>query len=476
VQIAKPTTHQKEPVFMKSTLSASQHQLDRITAYRANSNSYSFFNLLTSDALLDKVEELLPEHRERLYPPTETLSMFLAQAMSADRSCQNIVNQVAIQRFSGGLSTGSTHTGGYCRARQRLPLVMVSDLARHLGEEIDGQVPNEWRWEGRRVKVIDGTTVTLPDTAANQATFPQQRGQQAGLGFPICRIVGVTCLASGALLNAAIGRFNGKGGDEQTLLRTIQNTFQRGDVLLGDAFFATYFFLADMQAHGVDVLLEQQGARKRVTDFRKGQKLGERDHLIEINKPKIRPAWMSEAQYDTAPNSLTLREFKAGGKIMVTTMTCPHRYSKGRLKILYKSRWHIELDIRNIKETMGMNVLSCKTPEMATKEIWVYLLAYNLIRLMMAQSALFADIKPRNISFKHCLQVWLIYMQQSTGLGDRDIGHLFRIMAQQRVGRRPDRIEPRAVKRRPKAFPLLMKPRDKARSQVRKNGHPKKLK
>jgi hypothetical protein len=461
---------------MQITYSGSKHQASRIKAYRDNSNSYNFFNLLTSDALLDKVEELLPEHRERLYPPTETLSMFLAQTMSADRTCQHIVNQAAVQRLRAGLIPGSTHTGGYCRARERLPLAMVYHLTQHFGRRMDYHVPDEWRWQGRRVRIIDGTTVTMPDTAGNQAAFPQEQRQRPGLGFPICRIVGITCLASGALLNAAVGRFNGKGGDEQTLLRTIQDTFQRGDVILGDAFYATYFFLAEMQANGADVLLEQQGARKRVTDFRKGRKLGERDHLIAINKPKIRPQWMSEAQYNAAPESLTLREFKAGGKIMVTTMACPNHYPKQMLKTLYKSRWHIELDIRNIKDTMGMNILSCKTPEMAVKEIWVYLLAYNLIRLAMAQSALLADIKPRTISFKHCLQLWLTYMQSVQGLDEESLGVLFKLMAQQRVGNRPGRIEPRAVKRRPKAYSLLTKPRGAARLEIRKYGHPKKLK
>lgn len=461
---------------MQITQRSTKHQHKRIRTYRSNSSSYSFFNLLTSNAFLDKVESLLPEHRERLYPPTETLSMFLAQAMSADPSCQHIVNQMAFQRRCGGLSANSTHTGGYCRARQRLPSELVSSLTQYLGEQVDAQCQNEWRWRGRRVRIVDGTTVTMPDTTANQTAFPQQRGQQPGIGFPICRLVGITCLASGALLNAAIGRFNGKGGDEQTLLRSIQDTFQLGDVVLGDAFFATYFFIAEMQARGIDILMEQNGARRRSSDFRRGKKLGERDHLIVIGKPKQRPDWMSEAQYQAAPDSLCIREFKAGGKIMVTTMICHKRHPKEALKSLYKSRWNVELDIRNIKDTLGMNVLSCKTPEMAIKEIWVYLLAYNIIRVMMAQSALLADITPRSISFKHCLQSWLLYLQYSQGLTEENLDFLFQLMAQQRVGNRPGRIEPRAVKRRPKAYPLLVKHRVEARAEVEKNGHPKKLK
>lgn len=461
---------------MYPTASFASHQQRRVGSYRTNSDSYCFFNLLTSDALFNTVEQLLPEHRERLYPPTETLSMFLAQAMSADRSCQNIVNQAAFQRLTGGLPDCSTYTGGYCRARQRLPLEMVSSLARYLGQRIDQSAPGEWSWQGRRVRIVDGTTVTMPDTPANQALFPQQRGQQPGLGFPICRIVGITCLSSGALLNAAIGRFNGKGGDEQTLLRTIQDTFQTGDVILADAFFATYFFIAAMQAKGVDILMEQQGSRRRSTDFRRGKNLGQRDHLIVIDKPKIRPSWMSEAQYQAAPSAITVREFKAGGKIMITTLASPKSYPKEALKSLYKSRWHVELDIRHIKDTMGMNILSCKTPDMAIKEIWVTLLAYNLIRLMMAQSALLADITPRSISFKHCLQWWLIWTQQQVILDEEQLYKLLLLMAQQQVGNRPGRIEPRAVKRRPKAFPLLTQQRAQAREKVRQYGHPKKLK
>jgi len=457
---------------MNPTCIPSCHQQNRARDYRAKSDSFSFFNLLTSDELLDKVEDLLPEHRERLYPPTETLSMFLAQAMSSDRSCQNIVNQSAFQRLSGGLSACSAFTGGYCRARQRLPLAMISKLTYHLGELIDQQTPEQWRWQGRRVRIVDGTTVTMPDTAANQEVFPQQRGQKPGLGFPICRIVGITCLSSGALIDAAMGRFNGKGSDEQTLLRKIQGNFQSGDVVLGDAFFATYFFIAEMQAKGVDILMEQNGARRRSTDFRKGEKLGQKDHLVTITKPKSRPGWMSEAQYEAAPSFITVRECKASKKTLITTLRNP----KAELAELYKSRWHVELDIRHIKDTMGMNILSCKTPEMAIKEIWVYLLAYNLIRLMMAQSALLADITPRNISFKHCLQLWLISAQAMKIFNEEQLYALFMLMSQQRVGNRSGRIEPRAVKRRPKAFPLLTKPRMQAREEVKKYGHPKKLK
>ncbi|MBN0989908.1 IS4 family transposase [Amphritea pacifica] len=461
---------------MHPTQASRQHQQKRIQTHQSNADINGFYRLLSSDLLADEISELSPEHRERIYPPTKTLSMFLTQAMSADRSCQNVVNQAVLQRVISDQNRASTHTGAYCKARQKLPLAMVSQLTRFLGQWVSKQTPEHWNWNGRSVRLVDGTTVTLPDTEANQESFPQSSGQKPGLGFPICRIVGITCLSSGVVLNAAMGRCCGKGSNEQSLLRSIQDTFEVGDIVMGDAYFATYFFIAAMQARGVDIVMEQHGSRKLSTDFRKGQRIGTRDHLIQLNKPKKRPDWMSEEQYLTAPVALRIRELKTGGKILVTTLTDPKTYSKEDFKQFYKQRWHIELDIRNIKETLGMNILSCKSPELAIKEVWVYLLAYNLIRLMMAQSALHSDLMPRQISFKHCLQLWRCYLQICRAFDDKQLYELFMLMSEQRVGNRSGRIEPRAVKRRPKPFPLLTKPRHEARADVRKNGHPKKLK
>jgi hypothetical protein len=462
---------------MHPTQRACLHQQQRVLSHATSCDSYTFFNLLTGPAFLGPVESLLPAHRERLFPPTETLSMFLAQAMSADRSCQKAVDDAAIKRLVGGLPLCSTHTGAYCQARQRLPLEMVSILTRHTGYVMAERTPDTWHWRSRLVRLVDGATVALPDTADNQEIYPQPGSQQPGLGFPICRLVGIICLASGAVLDAAMGPCRGKGSDEQTLLRSILDTLEAGDILLGDALYATYFLLCALQAKGVDGVFEQQGARRRSTDFRRGQRLGQRDHLIELLKPKVKPAWMSQAEYDQAPDTLTARELRTGGKILMTTLHCPKQTSKAALKALYKDRWHVELDIRNIKTTLGMEMLSCRTPAMAEKEIWVYLLAYNLIRLLMAQAALLADINPRQLSFKHTLQLWIAWRQNGTSSGDdSQLARLFILIAQQRVGNRPGRIEPRAIKRRPKPFPLLTKSRTIAREDVRKYGHPKKLK
>lgn len=456
--------------------SVASHQQARVRKQAANSDSFTFFNLLTSPELLLEVELLLPEHRERLFPPTETLSMFLAQVLSADGSCQNIVNETAIRRLGGGLPLCSTHTGAYCRARHRLPVDMASSLVRHSGKLIAQKAPQAWHWKGRPVRLVDGTTVPMPDTAANQEIYPQPISQKPGIGFPICRLVGLICLGSGAVLNAAVGRYKGKGGDEQSLLRTMFDSLETGDILLGDAYYASYFLFCELQCRGVDGVFEQHGSRQRTTDFRRGRRLGQRDHIIELRKPRTKPEWMEQSAYDNAPDTLKVRELKTGGKTLVTTLLCAKKTLKDELKILYRSRWNIEVDLRNIKTTLGMEALSCKTPEMAEKEIWVYLLAYNLIRIIMAQAALLFDKLPRELSFKHTLQLWGTWGRQGIVANEETLSALFRLVAQQTVGNRSGRIEPRAIKRRPKPYPLLTKPRADAIAEVRKNGHPKKVK
>ncbi|HET7158300.1 MAG TPA: IS4 family transposase, partial [Burkholderiales bacterium] len=265
--------------------------------------------------------------------------------------------------------------------------------------------------------------------------------------------------------------------DEQTLLRSILDTLERGDLLLGDAFYATYFLLCALHERGIDAVFEQHGSRQRTTDFRRGQRLGARDHLIVLPKPLIKPDWISQADYEQAPQSLTVRELRTAGKTLVTTLLCPRHTDKAALKSLYRSRWHVELDLRNIKTTLGMERLSCQTPAMAIKEIWVYLLAYNLIRLMMAQAALLTHRLPRQLSFKHTVQIWSAWTHHPNGIDHDDkLYGLFVLIAQQQVGERPGRIEPRALKRRARPYPLLTKPRAIARAHVRKHGHPKKLK
>jgi len=449
----------------------------QITKTSTKSTSDSFFNILTNDDLFDKLEELLPEHRERLLTPTETLSMFLAQVVNPDSSCQKAVNDSTFKRLITGYKSISLSTGGYSRARGRIPEEMISTLAKYSANLIDKQVPNKWLFKGRQVKLIDGTTISMPDTKANQEIYPQSLSQKTGLGFPVSRVVGITNLSSGALLNASIGACKGKGTGEQSLLREMYSSFEKGDILLGDANFGTFFFLVFLQEKGIDGVFEQMGPRRNSSDFTQGEKLGSKDHIIELKRPNTRPHWMTKEAFKSSPKSIKIRELKVGGKLLITTFLKPKEITKRQLKDFYKCRWHIELDLRNIKTTMGMTEFSCKSPEMIIKEMWVYFLAYNLIRMLMVQAAIHTSITPRGISFKHSLQFWLLWNQYHTSVDGIEVAQrILAFISSKTVGKRNGRIEPRAIKRRHNNMPRLKQPRSIARQKIRQNGHPKKLK
>jgi hypothetical protein len=429
-----------------------------------------FFNVLTSPELLDITEAHLPEHRERLYPPTVTLSMFLHQAMAADRSCQRAVNAWAASRAAEGFSPQSVRTGGYCRARQRLPLPMVRALTLESGRLLSARAKAEWRWRGRAVKLLDGTGISMPDTPYNQTAFPQPASQAPGVGFPLLRLCALIDLASGAVLEAASGAHCGSGHSELDLSRTLLGALAPGDVLLADALYANYWLITELAAAGVDVVLQQHGSRH--TDFRRGRSLGVRDHVVQCSKPAHVPGWMSRAQYRAVADTLTLREVHVGGRVLVTTLRDARAVPKAELGALYRRRWHVELDLRCIKTTLGMDVLRCQTPAMVEKELWVYLLAYNLIRLLMAQAAAEHGTVPRALSFKHTVQLWNEFSARALRHSDTgSLALLIRLIAQQRVGHRPGRIEPRARKRRPKSFQWLKVPRPLARRQIQRFGY-----
>jgi hypothetical protein len=448
-------------------------QQTKIKHHANNITATDFLDLLSNDELLTIVEKNTPKYREQIYTPMQTLSMFLAQALNDDRSCSKAVNNLIIQKqLQENNRAISPNTGAYCLARQKLPLELLNQLTIKVGELISHPIPPHWKWFGRSVRLIDGTTVSMPDTKKLQAVYPQPKSQKEGLGFPICRLLAVSCLHTGVILNASIGPCKGKGSDETSLLRNVLETFKTGDVVVGDALFGSYFLLVEMMTRGVDILFEQLGSRKLTSDFGKGVTLGKKDHLIDINKPKIRPDWMTPEAYNEAPEKITIRECKVGKKILITTMLTAKDYPKKALSALFKQRWHVEVDFRHIKTTLGLVVLSCKTPQMCQKEMWVYFLANNLIRLFMAQAAVEYHLCPRQLSFKHTVQIWNTYSILEKAVDES----MFALIAKRIVGNRLGRMEPRAIKRRPKPYKLLMLPRAEAKQDIMKYGHPKKMK
>ena len=405
-------------------------------------------------------------NRNRIYTPEKTLSMFVSQSLNQDSSCQNTVNKLALTRAE----KISISTSGYCKARNRLSTLAITNLTKEIAIKNQQRLDLQWKFRGRNIYLIDGTTITMADTNSNQKEYPHTKTQKEGLGFPACRIVAIISLTTGSIIDANIGSYSGKGTGEQALLRDILHNFKRGDIILADAMFSTYSLLSHAIEHGIDIVFVQNGARSRKTDFTKGKILGEDDHILTIKKPKDNPEWMDEDELKKIPKELKIREMRVGGKILITTMLCPKRNSIKTIKNLYKERWHIEVDFRNIKITLGLKEFKCKSPEMVIKEMWTSFLAYNIIRSLMLDSALYNKILPRTISFKNTLQLYLHSLENNIELS---YGKLLKLIGEKVIGNRAGRIEPRQIKKRCNAYRLLMKPRNVARAEVIENGHPK---
>jgi DDE family transposase len=415
--------------------------------------------------------------RNRLFAPLVTLWVFLSQVLDPDPSCRQAVARFLAWRAAHGQPSCSADTGAYCKARQRLPEGLLAHLTRVTGRGLQEQAPAGWRWLGRTVKVVDGSTVSMPDTPANQKTFPQMRSQKPGVGFPIARLVVLFSLTVGTVLDAAFGRYQGKQTGELSLFHTLHDALSSGDVLLGDRHYCSYWEIARAQECGADVVTRLHQCRR--ADFRGGWRLGRGDHLVVWPKPS-RPKWMDEDTYARMPEALVMREldvqvrqpgFRTRRLVVVTTLLDAAQASRQEVAWLYRLRWCAELDLRSLKDVLQMGVLRCQTPEMVRKEVWAHLLAYNLIRIVMAQAAQEAGLLPMEVSFKGALQTLNAFAALLLSAPAAALEELCRrlreAVARHRVGNRPDRYEPRAVKRRGKSYTLLIEPRQKARARWR---------
>jgi hypothetical protein len=415
--------------------------------------------------------------RERIYTPWITLGIFLSQVLSDDHSCDDAVDRFQKYRYDRELPAVSADTSSYCEARHRLPEALLFDLVRQTGRSILQQAKTSWLFQGRAVKIVDGSTVSMPDTPENQKAYPQPNSQKPGVGFPIARILLVFSLAVGTVLDVAISPYQGKQTSELALLRLVIEQFQPGDIFLADRFFCSYWVIAALQARGVDIVVLLHQCRK--ADFRRGRRLGLNDHLVEWNKPKQVPNWMNRGEYDAMPEKITIREFRVRVRdkskrvrslVVVTTLSDSKSYRVKDLGDLYRQRWQAELDLRSLKSEMRMDVLRTKSPEMVRKEIAAHLLTYNLIRGIMAEAARVEGIKPRRLSFKgslHTVRAFeQVHLYDPTKI-KADLPRLLKLIGQKRLEDRPDRYEPRAVKRRPKPHPLLTMPRKAAKRLIR---------
>ena len=414
--------------------------------------------------------------KKSVFTPALTLWAFLSQVLEDDKSCRAAVLRVLGLRLASGQPPCSTDTGAYCRARAKLPAAVLQRLAVQAGRALEGQAPEDWLWQGRHVTLVDGTTLTLPDTPENQAAYPQLSSQEPGVGFPIVRLVVLLSLATACLLGMAAAPYEGKETGETALLRRLLGELSPGDVLLADRYYCSYWLVALAQARGLDVVFRMHQLRDY--DFRRGQRLGPDDHVVTWHRPR-RPDWMDEATYATIPETLAVRELRVTTTapgcrtpelVIVTTLTDAAAYAKDEVADLYHDRWHVEPDIRAIKQSLKMEHLRCLTPFMVEREIWAHFLGYNLIRKASCQAALLQEVHPRQVSFtatKQSLNAVRSQLTQAPAAERvRQGALLLAEVGKERVGCRPDRCEPRCVKRRPKQYKHLRKPRAEARAEL----------
>ena len=337
---------------------------------------------------------------------------------------------------------------------------MIIDLVKETGKSSAKKASIGWKVFGRALKGFDGSSIIMPDTKENQLIYPQQKGQKKGIGFPIARIVVVMSLTIGTVLDYAIGPFKGKGTGESSLLRSIFDCIEQDDILLGDSYYPSFFLIAEVIEKKADGIF--RGQAQRNYNFRKGKYLGKNDHIVEWNKPK-KPEWMTQEVYDAYPNQISVREFKVNGKVYVTTLLGHKKYHKKELAKIYEIRWQLEINLKSIKETMNMEMLSCKTPEMARKEIGIHFLAYNFIRIIIAEACAQYDAIPNKVSFKGTVQLinkFMPYFINANKQKNRVVyAELLKNIVKNKIGNRPGRIESRRVKRRPKPFDTLNRPR-----------------
>jgi hypothetical protein len=438
-----------------------------------------FADLLPANVINQTARGLGCLFRQRIFTPAVTLWTFLSQVLDADHSCRQAVARLLAHRTARGLGPCSPDTGAYCKARGRLPEELLRELTRSTGQQLHHKAPSAWLWKGRPVKVADGTGLSLQDTPKNQKAYPKSKKLAPGVGFPLVRLVVVFSLTVGAVLEAAIGPFHGKGNGELSLWRKLADTLQGGDVLLGDRLYPTFWTVAGALARGADVVMRMHAGRAAVWFRGRGHRTDNR--RIWWQKPQ-RPEWMSRKEYDSIPQWLRLRAvrvdvrqagFRTQRVVLVTTLTNAEAITGTDLADLYRRRWQAELYLRSLKETLQMDILRSKSPEMVRKEIWVHLLVYNLVRTLMAQAAALAQIRPDQISFTGALQSINAFLPEMRAVRtEEDVKVLWEVLmwaiGEHRVGDRPDRYEPRQVKRRAKNYKRLSEPRKAAQERLRK--------
>ena len=414
--------------------------------------------------------------RNRLWTPCQTIWTFLVQVLEPGSSSREAVANVLAEKAALGQTvTASPDPSAYCQGRSRLPLEIYKYCLQKVGRALHAQVNSDYLWCSRQVWMVDGSSCSMPDTVELQKEFGQPDPQLKGCGFPVAKMVAMFCWASGAVLDIAVGKYR---SSELQLWQKLWYLLKADDVVLGDRFYGTYAYLAELVKCGCDGVFRLHGARK--ADFRRGKRLGKNDHIVTWSRPKTCPRGMSNTQFESVPLELTVRQirlhidvpgFRAETMVVVTTLLDPLVYPVEEIAHLYRDRWIVELRLRDIKITLQMDVLRGKSPDIVRKEIYMHLLVYNLIRALMWQAAREHNQPLHRLSFAGAIQrlnavapyLWLL-------AGSKRAQVLYRLLltwiAHDILPNRPNRIEPRVRKRRPKQYGLLNKPRSEMRKAL----------
>lgn len=441
-------------------------------------------NAQTIQRVFEEENALFAQDEENTFSTEIVLWAFLAQCLRDGKgaACSAAVSDVSTYLLQKGQRPPSGDTGDYCRARAKLSLPALQRLVHDAARQLERNADPSWLWKGMHAKLVDGYTFTMPDTPENQAEFPQNPSQVPGVGLPIARACVVLSLATACVCDVAIGPYAGKETGECALLREMWDVFDQGDVALFDRCYCSYMTLALLHNRSVHVCARQH--QRRVTDFRRGRRLGDRDHLVTWVRPKC-PPWMSRELYAQIPETLTLRELefdlpapdrRPESIVVITSLTDAKRYSKQDIAGLYECRWNVELDIRAIKQTLGIDHMRCKSPAMVRRELWVTLLAYNLIRKVIATAAATHQKQPRRLGFTLACQAilssWMLWSTATVKNAAATRADMLERIAKNEVANRPGRMEPRVLKRRRHRYPLMQQDRNTLRAEPGKQKSP----
>lgn len=478
-----------------------------ISSSHVNAASFSLFkrSMMQADGLpltevindqrwqqvFDKHEIDFGNDPDAIYTPAITLWALISQVFFSgeQRSCKAAVIRVASLWAALGRQVCSTNTGAYCRARLKLSFTTIREIVQQLAADAEAACDQNCvqsreqsaarlspsnvadvksRSTGGRILLVDGFTITAADTPENQRAYPQNPAQKPGLGFPVLRCVSLISMTTGLLVDLVSGPYSGKGSGETALIWQMLDVLRPGDTLVADSYYCTYWLVSACHARGVQILMKNHHLRDDHPQT--ARRLNKRERLVTWLRPPVRPAWMTRQEYRRQPLTLTLRLVdvqvsqpgcRTKTFTIATTITDRKAYPARWIAAVYQSRWLIELDIRSIKCSLGMDILRAKSPAMVLTELWSCLLAYNLIRLKMLQSSLATGRDPRSLSFTTTQQMlaasWLLGAVTQTTEELATLGQ--QVPCSERVGHRIGRTEPRANKRRTKVLALLKQPR-----------------